>query len=78
MFLEGGEKHLLSFITGRGDIPSNEDQHPAYVLVGIVLCSPSKYQGRDAWEKKLFIPKTAQIALAISQSGCVCSSQMKM
>lgn len=47
IFLWCEENHLLSFITGRGDIHGYEDHHPAYVPVGTFLRSASKYQERD-------------------------------
>lgn len=46
IFLWRGENHLC-FITGRGNTHDYEDHHPAYVPVGIFLCSASKYQDRD-------------------------------
>lgn len=47
-------------------------------LWGLSCALPVSIRVGTHEKKKRFIPKTAQIALAISQSGCVCSSQMKM
>lgn len=37
----------MTFITGRGITSKYEDRYPAYVPLGIILCSPSKYNGKD-------------------------------